>query len=219
MRPKVVILILVVAFGLLGMIAVIKSVTSKNADEKGGQAAGTTTNVDVASTGNTTRPVAATSVGNPVVSEQLHAALVAKGIEQIQELQGEIDGSNNATIIQALLDKGSDSEAEVRKAAVEALRNMNDTNAIPGLEKLAASIQDAREKVAVLDAIDYLKLPNIMPDNQPPDTNMDAFAVSKIPEDKMNKEFMQNIAKKPRHKIDRTNSQDAAGTQPQPQPQ
>jgi hypothetical protein len=74
---------------------------------------------------------------------------------------------------------------------------MNDTNAIPGLEKLMESIQDLREKVAVMDTIDYLKLPNVMPDVQPADldTNIpDATAIN--PHLKMNPDFLHRAGRR-----------------------
>ena len=91
-----------------------------------------------------------------------------KEVNQIQDLQGEADGTNNPIIITALLDKLSNPEAEVRQAVLESLKQLNDTNAVPGLEKAAESIKDPREKVAVMDTIDYLKMPSIT-DNVPPE--------------------------------------------------
>ncbi len=134
---------------------------------------------------------------NPVaVSPELQAAITAKQMEQIQELQGEIDGTNNPTIIQALLDKMVEPEAEVRKAALEAVKEINDTNAIPGLEKAAEAIQDPRGKVAVMDVVEYLKLPSAMPDVQPPETltNATSFGVI-LPDDKMNQHFLHKAKK------------------------
>ncbi|HEX4349270.1 MAG TPA: HEAT repeat domain-containing protein [Verrucomicrobiae bacterium] len=192
MRPKVVILTMLVAFGLLGAIAVFKGMQGKHADDLGVQTPGqlATTNSGSGGVANTKGPEGGT---NPVaVSPELQAAITAKQIEQIQELQGEVDGTNNPTIIQALLDKVMQPEEDVRKAALEAIKEIDDTNAIPGLQKAADGIQDARTKVAVLDVIDYLKLPSAMPDVQPPETltNATSFGVI-LPDDKMNPHFLR----------------------------
>jgi hypothetical protein len=199
MRPKVVILILVVAFGLLGIIIVLKGLMGGHAGNAGGQTPVTQANVDSqsAATNDQVVQVNPNSSTTAASSEQLRAAAVEKELDAIRELQGEADGENNPTIISALLEKGSSPEAEVRKAVVEALRQMNDTNAIPGLEKLMESIQDLREKVAVMDTIDYLKLPNVMPDVQPADldTNIpDATAIN--PHLKMNPDFLHRAGRR-----------------------
>jgi hypothetical protein len=190
MRPKVVILTMLVAFGLLGAIAVYKGMQGKHADDLGTQTPDqlAATNSGSGGVASNKGPEGGT---NPVaVSPELQAAITAKQIEQIQELQGEVDGTNNPTIIQALLDKVVQSDDQVRKAALEAIKEIDDTNAIPGLQKAADGIQDARTKVAVLDVIDYLKLPSAMPDVQPPDTltNATSFGVI-LPDDKMNPHF------------------------------
>ena len=56
----------------------------------------------------------------------------------------------------------------MRKAALAALVQLNDTNAVPGLKQAAEQMKDPRAKVAVMDTIDYLKLPSVMPDVPPP---------------------------------------------------
>jgi hypothetical protein len=173
MRPKVVILILGIGVGLVAVVVLLKGVT-------GGRPSKDT---QVVSTGEPTNqaPPADTNVQdvqvvqvNPnssntaAIAEQLRAAEVENEVNQIQDLQGEADGENNPRIISSLLDKLSNPEAEVRKAALESLRQLNDTNAVPGLEKAAENIKDPREKVAVLDAIDYIKLPSAT-ENVPPE--------------------------------------------------
>jgi hypothetical protein len=104
-----------------------------------------------------------------VVAEQLRAAEVEKQLDEIEKLRDEADGENNVkVIIPGMIAKLAHPEAEVRKGALEALKHLNDTNAVPALEKAVATIQDLREKVAVLDTIEFLKLPSAFPD-LPPD--------------------------------------------------
>ena len=219
MRPKVVIFTLVAAFGLLGIMAVLKGVAGKRAGDSGGGTAGSATNVDSASA--STSPQDTQRVTKVVVSEQLRAAVIEKEIEQIRNLMAQLDGTNNAVIIAALLDKATHAEADVRKAAVQALKEMNDTNAIPGLEKLEDKLQDPREKVAVMDVIDFLKLPNLTPDVQPPETLTNMFSSEPAPPDKMNQAFLHDAPKSPspRHIRQRNNSPGQPAGQPPAQPQ
>jgi len=170
MRPKVVILILVVAFGALGIIAVFKGMTGKNPATVDNPPVSPTTQATSSDTNaNNSQVTVAGSNGVPQVSPELHAALVEKETDQIRELQNEIDGTNNAVIIAALLEKFSSPEREVRAAVLQSLREINDTNAVPGLQKAADNMQDAHEKVTILDAIDYIKLPSATAD-LPPET-------------------------------------------------
>src|ERR1035437_8155252 len=173
MRPKIVILTLVVALGLLGIIVVLKGVMGGDAGDVGGQTPAVEASVESPPAATNDQVVQVVQV-NPnssntvAIAEQLRAAEVEKEVNQIQDLQGEADGTNNPIIITALLDKLSHPEAEVRKAVLDALKQLNDTNAVPGLEQAAENIKDPREKVAVLDAIDYIKLPSAT-ENVPPE--------------------------------------------------
>jgi hypothetical protein len=164
MRPKIVILILAVAFGLLGIMFLLKGVMAGHSGNAGGQTPVTEANVDSqsAATNDQVVQVNPPDSSNTVArSEQMRAAAIEKELDAIRELQGEADGENNPTIIPALLDKVANPEVVVRSAALEALRQLNDTNAIPGLQRAEEVITDPRGKVAVLDVIDYLKLPNV----------------------------------------------------------
>lgn len=169
MRPKIVILILVAAFGLLGLIVLVKGVASKNVGGSGGQTVAVQPPPDSHPGGTNVQSLPAAGSSNAVaVSEELRVAVIEKEVEQIRDLQGQADGTNNLQIITAIIDKLAQPEAEVRGAALDALRQLNDTNAVPGLEKAAASITDPREKVAVLDTIDYIKMPSVT-DNAAPE--------------------------------------------------
>ncbi len=171
MRPKIVILILTVAFGLLAIMVVLKEVMAGHSGNAGGQTPATQANMDSqsAATNDQVVQVNPDSSNTTASSEQMRAAAIEKELDAIQELQGEADGENNPTIISALLDKVANPEVTVRSAALEALRQLNDTNAIPGLQQAVDRIKDPRGKVAVLDVIDYLKLPNVMSDVPPAD--------------------------------------------------
>jgi len=208
MRPKVVILILVAGFGLLGIMFVLKGVMAGHAGNAGGQTPATEAKVDSQSAAANDQAVqvnpnssntAASSEQPVAASEQLRAAAVEKELDAIRELVGEADGANNPTIISALIGKVENPEAEVRKAALAALVQLNDTNAVPGLEQAAEEMKDTRAKVAVLDTIDYLKLPNIMHDVPPADTATNNPDLATIPQNlNMNPLFLhtnKNIVK------------------------
>lgn len=198
MRPKVVILILVVAFGLLGAVALIKGL-GRHEGAPGEQASDASAGTNsTASATNAAGMQAGASGSTPAASEQLRAALISKDLEQIQELQGEVDGTNNPVIIAALLAKISSPEVEVRKAVLDTLKQLNDTNAIPGLQQTADAAKDPREKVAMLDVIDYLKTPGIT-DGVDPQYATNFPAVTSLPKEaNMNPSFLHKTRKKDR---------------------
>ena len=102
-----------------------------------GPAGGTGTQVNSGATAtNGANQVSSGPGVKPVVSAELRAALIAGEKEKILELQGEVDGSNNPVILAALMDKVGSPELEVRDAALEAIKEIDDTNAIPALQKV-----------------------------------------------------------------------------------
>jgi hypothetical protein len=161
MRSKIVMLTLVVAVGLVALAVVLRGVM-----------AGRGPVVDTAPPPGPETPVATNVQSLPVnpnssntaaVVEQLHAAEVAKELEQVLQLQAQ--GPTSPDTISLLLSKLTHQEPEVRKAALEALVQLNATNAIPGLEEALKLTEDPREKVALMEAINYLKLPDNTPED------------------------------------------------------
>jgi hypothetical protein len=196
MRPKVVLTLFGIAFVLLGAIVLFKGAAGRNAGNANDPANGASRQADAGTNDTGKAQVVANSGNPPEVSAEMRAALVSKAIEQIQELQGEVDGTNNPVIIAALLDKVANPEPDVRVAALAALKDLNDTNAIAGLQKAADVIQDPRDKVTVMDVIDYLKLPNILQDVQSSDSATNNIDPSSVPRNlRMNPKFMHNIKK------------------------
>jgi hypothetical protein len=187
MRPKVVILIMAAAFCVLAMVVVIKGIAGKHATDTGEQTVAT--NSIAGSTNEAAAQVGANTGVAPVVSPEMRAAVIDKETEQIEQLVGEIDGTNNPVIITALVEKVGNPEAEVRKAALAALVQINDTNSVPELQREVDKLQDPRAKVEVMDTINYLNLPDAMPAVQPPDTfSNQPFVIP--PHLKMNPKFM-----------------------------
>ena len=198
MRPKVVILTLVVAFGLLAIVAMLKGVTGKNAGGAGGLVPATESSGNSPSTDTNDQVVRVNlnSSNTAALTEQMRAAGIRAEQDAIQEILGQADGTNNPTVIAALLEKVAHPEAEVRAAALEAIKQMNDTNAVPGLEQAEAATKDPREKVALLDTIDYLKLPSIT-SGVPDELATNAPAQSVMPTNvMMNPNFLHKAGKK-----------------------
>jgi hypothetical protein len=158
MRPKIVILILVVAVGLVAVAALLKATVGRPSTE-------TQASTPAESNQETATVAVATTSGssnNAAIMEQLRAAEVGKELDQIRSIV--VEGVESPTTLGILVGKVTHAEPAVRSAALQAVVSLNDTNAIPGLEKAAEAMEDPREKVAVMDAIAYLKLPDGLPD-------------------------------------------------------
>lgn len=181
MRPKIVLFTFLIAFGVLGIVVLLKSTAGKKTVEPVGQQSSQSPAAAQASTSSNAMASGETAGSNnaPVVSPELREALIENERDQIRELLGQIDGSNNVTIVSTLLEKMKNPETEVRKAALEGLVQLNDTNAVPGLQKTAEGITDPREKVAIMDAIEYLKMPSIT--QNVPSENLTNAAVANVP--------------------------------------
>jgi hypothetical protein len=98
--------------------------------------------------------------------EQLRATELEKQLDQVRQAQAE--GADNPNTTALLLRQVMSKESEVRNAALEALVQLNDTNAISGLEEARGLIADPDDKAAILQTIEYLKLPPAMDGSPPP---------------------------------------------------
>lgn len=177
MRPKVVIVTLLAAFALLAGIAVMRGLAGRHVRDGGGQASAPAQDSNSSpATNQQTAQLAASSGNPPVVSDEMRAALIEKETDQIQELAGEVDGTNDPIIIAALLQKVENPEAQVRQAALDALTHIDDmvqaddTNVVAGLRQVADRTTDLTAKVAIMETINYLNLPSAFPAVQPPET-------------------------------------------------
>jgi hypothetical protein len=159
MRPKIVILTLVIAVGLIGVIVVLKGLTGNGTQvvpvEESNGPAPAVTNIQVNPGSNNTAPV----------SEEARAAQKEKEMDEVRDAiaTGTVDQQATENI---LLDKMTSPDPEVRKAALEALVQLNATNTIPRLQQLAQILEDPHDKAAVLDAIAYLQLPDTTTTNE-----------------------------------------------------
>lgn len=164
MRPRIVVVSLVVAVGLVLLAAVMKQVIGSGGSAQSSAAEQVPDNGKTSRESNPPNPE---SVTNSALVAELRVKDTSKELDEIRQLEGE--GSQNPHAGGMLLGKVTHKEPEVRTAAIAALIQLNDTNVIPGLEEAIALVDDPRDKVAIKDAIDYLKLPSVMPDEPPPD--------------------------------------------------
>jgi hypothetical protein len=154
MRPKTVILTLVVAIGLVAVAAVLKGIYATAPQPPPGPVApelakATNTNAQV--------PPVKPNVSNPpAITEQQRAEEVARELDQVRELQAA--GWVSSTTTSLLLHKVMHPEPEVSKAAIEALKQLDATDAVPGLKQALGVLKDPRIQVLVMDAIEYLEL-------------------------------------------------------------
>lgn len=85
------------------------------------------------------------------------AALRDKDLEAISDALLSTEENGNA--VSAVASRLENADAEVRAAAREAAVHLGDTNIIPYLTVALERISDPREKVELLDAIQFLQLP------------------------------------------------------------
>jgi hypothetical protein len=168
MRPKIVISILLFVLALLAALTVPKLFKA----EKPAQPASET----MASSPNIDSPKATVAANKPsVVALTNFAPAVTAAVEvpkssteKIERLQS-LAMNNDTDSLKEILAALSDSDAQVRTAAREAAVQFGDKSAAPVLRETAQNISDAHEKVALLEAADYLELP---PLGSKPATNL-----------------------------------------------
>jgi hypothetical protein len=164
MRPKVVVIVLIGAVGLLAAIAVLMRVLS-------GSDTDAIATQEVASDEPSNKPPATVQV-NPAINtaaagaDEARAAQIQKDLDEIREHLA--NGAGNPLSLVALLDKVTNPEPEVRKAAVDAVVQLNDTNAIPRLNAAIQQLEDPRDKAAIMEAVSYLQLPDTKDEPLPP---------------------------------------------------
>lgn len=160
---------LVIAAGLVAVLVLLKGIGGRSSNVPPVAAIGEPTNQEppAVTTVQANPDVNSDSSNTPAMtSEEARAAQIQRDLDEIREAlaNGTVDPSATENI---LLDKVTNPEKEVRTAALEALIQLNDTNAIPRLQQAVQSLEDLHDKSAVLDAIAYLQLPEATT-NEPP---------------------------------------------------
>ena len=165
MRPPIAILILLLAAGALALVFLPKF---RHAGQPNTPAAPP----EVATSNAPPKPSAA-SAQKPGALASLPPATAAPAqdptqkIERLQSLAMNEDADSLKEILAALTDPNPDIRAAAREAAVQ----FGDKSAAPLLRAAAENVSDPHEKVALLEAADYLELPplGIKPStNRPP---------------------------------------------------
>jgi hypothetical protein len=189
MRPKFVLVIMLLAVGALGLLVALKRIhegrggaqdvpadsshveamplpETEGASVTSGLGSGVSPVVSSATDGR-----ANPSTNNLVVQsgpvptsivattpEEDHRAAIEKDMDKLNEAL--IDGGSDPKLVEAVRQRLLHPDADVRKAAVEIIMHLNDRAAIPNLNAALAQVQDPREKVVIMDAIEYLQTPD-----------------------------------------------------------
>jgi hypothetical protein len=154
MRPKVVILTLLAVVAVVAAMAILKGtrqqgvVTPPPPEDAGVQEAAHSNPSEVSST----------NVAAPAPVED--AQTLSQKITDIQA-EGYPTPAGRAVLLAALSEA---KDKEVRQAALNAIVQLDDTAAIAGMEQALPQLADPREKAAVMDAIEQLKLPSSTPE-------------------------------------------------------
>lgn len=165
MRPKIVVALLLAGLaGLLGIIFLkdlAASMQSPRLVIAGQEAAPDSKN---ASAPAPVKPAIAefAPVVPPAVTDtnklaEQHVAYVQAEIDKLTELQANDDVES----LHAILAQLTNSDKEIRAAAVESTIQFGNRDAIPVLKDLAANTENLDEKKALLDAAEFLALPTL----------------------------------------------------------
>lgn len=90
-------------------------------------------------------------------AQDLQSGYVQQRIQELQDLAME----NDSASLKAIISELANPDPEIRKAALEATIQFSSRDAIPGLQQAAARTTDAKEKAAIEEAIEFLKLPSL----------------------------------------------------------
>ena len=103
-----------------------------------------------------TQPTPLAAVKPPMPTEEKQAYIEAE-TSRLQDLSTQDD----ATALSAILNDLTNPEKEVRLAAIEATKQFGSKDAIPTLQASVADAKDTDEKIALLQAADFLALPTL----------------------------------------------------------
>jgi len=102
--------------------------------------------------------------------EQDRQAAIEKDMDTLKEAL--LDGGSDPKLVDAVREKLLHPDSEVRKTAVQTVMYLDDRASIPTLQQALAQVEDPREKVSIMDAIEYLQTPEgdpqLIADTPPP---------------------------------------------------
>ncbi|HEY5297908.1 MAG TPA: hypothetical protein VIK59_08275 [Verrucomicrobiae bacterium] len=167
MRPKVAIGILVCAVGLLALI-IFASKTFRPQPAAVAENVSATAPV-TASTTVATVPAAGIPAADPmpiyippppIVTNDpaAHAKYVKQRTEELNDLAMNNDTDSRDAILAELR---TNSDKQIRAAALEAAIQFDDRSVVPQLQQIADETEDPDEKADILAAIDYINLPSL----------------------------------------------------------
>jgi hypothetical protein len=157
-------MVMALAVLVLGGIVVMNGVLSKN---NGSQSADTT-EASVSPTNESVNPgqsaqslSAKAPVTNVVATtpDEDRDAAIDKELDVLKEAL--LNGESDPASVETVRARFTHPESEVRKAAFETAMHLNDRGSIPKLKEALAKVQDPREKVMIMDAIEYLQIKDV----------------------------------------------------------
>ena len=158
MKPKFVLVILLLGVAALALMGIIHGVVNKRegpaqpspvVPPEKAEASQTTSNV----------PVNAQATSNIAMTANEQTAFQKqKDLDAVNDALLSSDGDPRAML--EVASRLENSDAEVRTAARESAVHLGDTNIIPYLNSALNNLKDPREKVAIMDAIAYLQIPS-----------------------------------------------------------
>ena len=164
MRPKLVIVVFVLGIALLSVPFLLK--TLRNSGDRQPQPEVPVVVPEVVTPSPTNPALAPVTSLVAMTPDEERAARVEKDLETLKNAL--LQSSDDPMGVFKALEKVTSPDSEVRKAAIEAVRHLNNREAIPRLKEALPRLEDPEDKVAVLETIKYLE----MPDNtdEPPAT-------------------------------------------------
>jgi len=87
-----------------------------------------------------------------------HAQYVRQRIKELNALSWNNDDESRDAILSEV---ATNSDKQIRAAALEAAIQFDDRSVVPRLQAIAAQTDDPEEKQNILDAIDYINLPSL----------------------------------------------------------
>jgi hypothetical protein len=163
-RLKIVIVVLLLALGVLGIIALVSRKVSPTVGSGIAESS-----VSPSENSATTQPPVAVPKPEPNVSVAIpatataalpdtnHAAYVHQRIAELDALAM----NNDSASLEIILSELHNPDRRIRKGALEATIQFDDRAAIPRLKEIAAQTEDEDEKEEILKAADYINLPSL----------------------------------------------------------
>ncbi len=156
MRPKVVFALLLFAFAVLAAVFFLRP---HSEPAKPAPVASAPVPMNVAPPAPAAPVVVAPPVVAPVVkaneTPEEHQAAIDAEKDRLYDWSMSRDPNNLSNILADL----NSPEKEIRMAAIEATKQLDNTNAIPALKAAAVNAADTEEEMAMLQAADFISLP------------------------------------------------------------